>query len=208
MSRIVISLLFFLSVVSCRQPSNHSAEAKAHCVKQESLPVKYAKGFTVDYYTGFKVITLRDIKDSSVILAQYILRPKGKPAPVDFKDATLIDIPVRKVICISTNHLAEMAQLSLIDSIAGVANVDLIYNSEVTDKVKRNLIANVGQPDSISLQLKDSSWFQSVLDHHLYRFSLVEFFHTHKQKVNQEEYLLCTFYFLHTTVMQQASDSE
>ncbi len=114
-------------------------------MKLETLPVKYARGFTVDYYAGFKVITVRDVKDTSTVLAQYVLRPHGKPAPVDFKQATLLDMPVGQVICISTNHLAEMVQLNLIDSIAGVANTDLIYNSEVTDRVNRQVISNVGQ---------------------------------------------------------------
>ncbi|MDB5280929.1 MAG: periplasmic binding protein [Bacteroidota bacterium] len=140
-----VILFICVALASCRNGEKQAAAelAKTHCVKIGSLPVKYAKGFSVDYYEGFKVITVRDIKDSSV-LGQYVLLPKGKPAPLDFADALLLDTPVRKIVVVSTNHVAEMERLNLLDSIAGVSNVELIYNKEVGERVKRNELANVG----------------------------------------------------------------
>ncbi len=142
----VVFFLFFFAFnfASCKHRKPVVKAHTIHCVKEASLPVKYAKGFTVDYYNGFKVITVRGWKDSSKVFAQYILLPKGKPAPVDFANALLLDTPVRKIICISTNHIATLTRLGLMDSISGVANVDLIYNKEVVAKVKQNQIANVG----------------------------------------------------------------
>jgi iron complex transport system substrate-binding protein len=142
-----IALLFTAGMVGCKSKTQPQAHNKVHCVKEASLPVKYAKGFSVDYYNGFKVVTVKDLKDTANVLAQYVVLPKGKPAPVDFSEAVLLDTPVRKVICISTNHIAALAQLGLMDSIAGVANVNLVYNKELVEKVKQNKIADVGQSE-------------------------------------------------------------
>lgn len=118
-----------------------------HCSKEASLPVKYAKGFSIDYYNGFKVITVKDWRDTAKILAQYVLLAKGKPAPVDFANAVLLDTPIRKIICISTNHIAALAKLGLLDSIGGVANVAFIYNKQMVELVHQNKIADVGKND-------------------------------------------------------------
>ena len=136
-----------ISLSACKNTSKGKAQHTTHCVKEASLALKYAKGFSVDYYNGFKVITVKDLKDSSKTLAQYVLLPKGKSAPLDFANAVLLDTPVRKVICISTNHMSALAQLGLLDSIAGVANVSLIYNSEVVARVQQNKIADVGKDE-------------------------------------------------------------
>lgn len=111
------------------------------------MPLKYAHGFAVDYYNGFKVITVKDLKDTARVIAQYVLVPKGKAAPLDFTGAVLLDTPVRKVVCISTNHISVMECLGLADSIAGVANVDLVYNRRIVEAVKANKIADVGQDE-------------------------------------------------------------
>ncbi len=140
----LLFIVYCLLVSSCHQKVVQEQGTQTHCVKEISLPVKYAKGFSVDYYNGFKVITVKDWRDSSKVFAQYILLPKGKPAPIDFSNALLLDTPVRKVICISTNHIATLIRLGLMDSISGVANVDLIYDKDVAVKVKQNQIANVG----------------------------------------------------------------
>ncbi len=137
----------WLLAASCQQKGSSHEKVKTHCVKEASLPVKYAKGFLVDYYNGFKVITVKDWKDTSKIFAQYVLLPKGKAAPVDFADAVLLDTPVRKVVCISTNHISSLTQLGLMDSIAGVANVALIYSKQVVEQVKQNKIADVGRDE-------------------------------------------------------------
>jgi iron complex transport system substrate-binding protein len=145
------SLLFiavcWLLATSCRQNQSTKQEGKPHCAREASLPVKYAKGFSINYYNGFKVITVKDWKEPGKVLAQYVMHAKGKSRPADFPNAVMLDTPVRKVICISTNHIAALSRLGLLDSIGGVANVALIYNKEVGEMVKENKIADIGKDE-------------------------------------------------------------
>jgi iron complex transport system substrate-binding protein len=135
-----------LGLLSCKSKTQ-TEQQHPNCAKEASLPVNYAQGFSVDYYNGFKVITVKDWRDPLKVLAQYVLLPKGKPGPVDFPNAILLDTPVRKVICISTNHISALARLGLVDSIAGVANVALIYNKQVQEVVMQNKIADIGKDE-------------------------------------------------------------
>ncbi|MES2620909.1 MAG: ABC transporter substrate-binding protein [Bacteroidota bacterium] len=112
-----------------------------------SLKLKYAKGFAVDYYKGFKVVSVKHWKDSTKVFAQYILAAEGNSAFGDFPNSVVIYTPVRKVVCVSTNHIAELARLNLADSISGVANVNLIYNEKIVNAVKENTIADLGSEE-------------------------------------------------------------
>lgn len=134
-------------IPSCQSHHQTDEQDKKPCSKTSSLPVKYAKGFSVDYYDGFKVITIHNLKDSTRNLGQYVLLPAKKPAPIGFKNAELIAIPVRKTVCVSTSTTGEMAALNLIDSIAGITYTDLIYNHQLLEKVKSNHIADIGRQE-------------------------------------------------------------
>lgn len=129
---------------ACKPTTNEKHQTKTHCVKEASLPVKYAKGFSVDYYNGFKVVSVKDVKNGTIV-AQYVLLPKGKAAPVDFATAVLIDTPVQNVVCISTTHVAELKRLGLLEHVGGVTNLPLFYDMELVEKVKSGTIADLGQ---------------------------------------------------------------
>lgn len=142
---IVYGLLFV--VAGCQSKTNTPQQQQPHCVKEASLPVKYARGFAVDYYNGFKVVSVKDVKDSSKTIVQYVLLPKGKAAPVDFATALLVDTPVTKVICVSTTHIAEMQRLGLLPLVAGVTNRSLIYSKEVLAAMDAGTIADLGSEE-------------------------------------------------------------
>ena len=143
----LLVLFVMLLLPSCRPRIHDATQNKNQCVKTLSLAVKYAKGFSVDYYDGFKVLTIKDLKDSSKILAQYVLLPPNKPAPVGFENAELIATPVQKIVCVSATTIGELAVLNLLDSIAAVTDVDYIYNPEVLKKLKDGQIADVGKQE-------------------------------------------------------------
>lgn len=143
----IVLLMFFAALQSCNSKQSAAGAKELHGVKQRSLSVKYAKGFSVDYYERFKIITVKDWRDSAKVLAQYVLLPKGKAAPLDFPEAVRIETPVTKVICLSTNQVAEMKRLQLLHYVAGITGPQLIYDKSIREAVKSNIIANLGQQE-------------------------------------------------------------
>ena len=139
-----ILLLLASIMFSCKQRGKVNSVSAVHCAKQDILPVKYAKGFTVDYYNGFKIITVRDKSDTTIVLAQYALFAEGKPLPVEFRQAIHVATPVTKLVCISTNHIAQLSRLGLQDSIAAVANTALVYDRQIIKKIQSGSIVDIG----------------------------------------------------------------
>jgi iron complex transport system substrate-binding protein len=141
---LIFGLLLFIAACKSKPVTT---EMHVHCIKENTLQIKYAKGFTVDYYNGFKVISVRNVRDTSKIIAQYVLFPEGKPAPADFQNAIKLCTPAKKIICISTNHIAQMAALNLMDSISGVANTSLIYNGKISANIKNGSLTDLGNEE-------------------------------------------------------------
>jgi len=128
-------------VLSACQPKQHDKHsARPHCVAEGSMPLKYATRFAVDYYNGFKVVSVFNTGDTT----QYVLTPKGKPAPLDFAHAVHLASPIAKVVCASTNHVAAMAQLRALDMLIGLTNADLIYNKAVLARLANGSISSLG----------------------------------------------------------------
>jgi iron complex transport system substrate-binding protein len=147
MSKIITILFLSLLLLSACQPKKKVEQAKhPHCVPEGSLPLKYASRFAVDFYNGFKVISVFNNSDT----IQYVLTPKGKPAPVDFAYAVHLELPLSKVVCASTNHVAAIAQLNALDKLIGLTNADLIYNKEVQTRLANGQISPLG-----SLEMND-----------------------------------------------------
>lgn len=144
--KFILPGLFLLLLGAC-VPKKPAPATGGSYSPVSTLAVKYAGGFTVAYYEGYKVISVRDLKDSSLQIAQYILMTKGTKIPTDFDQAVRIEAPVSKVVCVSTTHMAEMARLGLTDSIAAVTNSSLIYNTDITGRVKSGAIANLGNSE-------------------------------------------------------------
>lgn len=107
----------------------------------------YAKGFSVATYQSYKVITVNDIRDNSKVIAEYVLTSNAELARKHFPKAVILDGFSGKVVCVSTNHIAQMAKLNLADSISGVTNVSLIYNTYIQDAILDNRIADLGNDE-------------------------------------------------------------
>ncbi len=152
MNKFTTYIFIAIACLLCLPACNRTTKVKetigsSQYQKISQLHIKYAKGFSVEHYKGFTVASVKDLNDSSKIIARYLLIPKGDSIPPGFNDAVVIETPVQKVVCISTTHIAEMDRLGLTDSIAAVTNVPLIYNKEVIERVKQKAIANIGNQE-------------------------------------------------------------
>lgn len=142
----LLALPMVLLFLGCKQ--KRPLVKKQHCVKYASLPVKYAKGFSVDYYYGFRVITISNPQVPNRVIATYVLKNNKKPLPLDFASAKQINYPAQKTVCFSTTHIAFMDELGLTDSIIGVTNSRFVYNTKVHQNIKRGLTYDVGADNS------------------------------------------------------------
>lgn len=102
-----------------------------------TLELRYTKGFSVDYYAGFKVVTVRAPWPGSTESFRYVLHARGTPRPSDprLSGARFIETPIRSVATFSTSYLPSIVALGKADTVVGVDSAAFVYSPEIRARV-------------------------------------------------------------------------
>lgn len=147
----VIRLLFTAALLcSC---SNSSNEGKLTELTPGSL-VRTAKRFSIEKNDSCSIVTIRDPWQGAKDVSQVYCLVNRNSKPVSSRaDRSVIQVPVEKIICMSTTHVAMVSALGRTDALAGISGSDLIFNEEISMRIDSGLINDVGYESGINNEL-------------------------------------------------------
>lgn len=128
---LLITLFFW---ISCSPEKQQTQDVQPHT----RVPVLYAKGFVIDAYTNYYLVTVRDPLDTASIIAQYHLSKQ-----VDEKTPS-IHIPVSRMVSLSTTHVGFLKTLNSLPALVGFSGTQYICDSIARSMVASGKIAEVG----------------------------------------------------------------
>ena len=145
---IVNLLLFIFFFVSC---GNNSGAKKAEQIKDvsgSSYDLKYAKGFKLNTIGETKILQVSNPwQGVSGVEFTYYLKPDADPRKMDE-----IRIPVNKVICLSTTHIAYIESLDKAETIDGVSGATYVSNPTVRQRIADKKVFDVGYESGLSYE--------------------------------------------------------
>jgi iron complex transport system substrate-binding protein len=115
--------------------------------------VRHARGFSIRYAGGRKVVDVVDPFGPVPDTARYVLVPRGKPRPDGAEGATVVEIPIRTLVCQSTTHLGLTGFLEAHDRIVGLADTGRVLNEDVKARIRSGSIREVGRNQALSAEL-------------------------------------------------------
>jgi len=118
----------------------------------DKVSINHAQGFVVEYHHNYKVVTVKNPWQNAKTKFQYILVQCGTPIPEGFKKTQVIQVPVNKVVSLSTTHLPHLDKLGLVDKLVAVSNIKQVNTSSVVEKIKAGKVAEVGNGASINVE--------------------------------------------------------
>ena len=100
------------------------------------------------------IVTLLDPWQGSdgVQINYYLIKRGSRSISVD-DTSRIIHVPVRKIICMSTTHLAMIMALGEENSVAGVSGTAFVYSQNLLDMAEKGLIEDVGYENSLNSEL-------------------------------------------------------
>jgi iron complex transport system substrate-binding protein len=134
-------LVFLLLGSSCRQAP---ASKPHHSEKTGSAELKYAKGFSIDYYDGYKLVSVYSGFGATADTAQYILLAKGAKAPEGYKKAQLITVPVQNLVLMASTHVAQADFAGVSEAITGLGSFKYITSAVVRKNIAAGKVKDVG----------------------------------------------------------------
>jgi iron complex transport system substrate-binding protein len=118
----------------------------------EKATLTHAKGFTLEYFKHYKIVTVTapwpDAKESF----RYVLVQCGAPVPEGFTDAQVIQIPVRSIAILSTTHLPHLELLDALDRLVAVSSYENVYSPAARQLIAAGKVAEVGRGPSVNLE--------------------------------------------------------
>ncbi|MGB0886916.1 MAG: ABC transporter substrate-binding protein [Vicingaceae bacterium] len=148
--------IFFIAVllllVGCSSNSNDSSLEEKKSITTNSInPVKYAKGFTIEQFKSYKVITLKNAWVAEATPFKYVLYKNTKPNNVE--GDVFVKTPIKSIACMSLTHVAFLEKLGLENSIIALSGCDYVASSKIKKRIKNGAISEIGVDQNINYEM-------------------------------------------------------
>lgn len=150
MFRVVFALLtltLLLAAPAAAQPANPPVCLESFDAAAEYFPervaVEYATGFTVEYGSHYKVVTVLQpwVGGDPVT---YLLVQCGAPTPDDIPADAVIVVPVASAVSMSTTYLPHFIELGVLDALVGTDEFDFVFSPAVRERIDAGELSEVG----------------------------------------------------------------
>jgi iron complex transport system substrate-binding protein len=125
----------------------------------DKMPVtagEYSKAerFTLDRRNGYTVLKIINPWQGALnINMEYYLVKRGTELPAGLDSSAVLFVPVQKIICMSTTHVAMISALGEENTIKGMSGTGFIYDGNLVSKVNKGLIEDVGYEANLNKEL-------------------------------------------------------
>jgi len=109
------------------------------------ITVDFAKGFTISYVPGGKVLTILSPFEQKTTATRYLLVPRGAARPTGYVDAILVETPIRTLVGLSSMHVALVDFLGADDVLVGLGNLKYASAPRVRQRIAAGKILEAGQ---------------------------------------------------------------
>ena len=83
----------------------------------------------------------------------YYLVKRENDQPLKVDSESIIYVPLRRIICMSTTHLAMIAALGETNAIVGVSGAGYVYNKSISERIEKGFINDVGYEAGMNSEL-------------------------------------------------------
>jgi iron complex transport system substrate-binding protein len=151
-----LRILFFVLILDsiivsgCRynakSPQLPDLNAKEEIVSAQRLRIEQKSGWSI-------VKIINPWQGASNVSQTYYLVKRGEELPPGIDSSEIVFVPLEKIICMSTTHIAMISELGEGKSIVGVSGADFVYSPALAKNVANGSVADVGYESSLNKEL-------------------------------------------------------
>jgi iron complex transport system substrate-binding protein len=148
-----LKFIFFIALFttpSCGRRDKNKVEI----FRKKGNQIERAERFALETKAGYTEVRIINPWQGATNVRQiYYLVKRGSELPAGLDSASVILVPLEKIICMSTTHLAMISALGEENSIVGVSGTNFIYSPVLIRNVEKGLIADVGYEANLNKEL-------------------------------------------------------
>ncbi len=114
---------------------------------------RYALGFRTSSGNGVtRLSVLNPWEKASGVEINYYLIDRNSKVPDSLSEQNVIRIPVKKIICLSTSHLAFLDEIRELDKVTGISGAPYVSNAYIRERVEKGVIRDVGYGQNLNYE--------------------------------------------------------
>ena len=141
---LLLSSFFFYS---CK------TEQKQSVAKENISTIKYATGFDILHFDGYKKLIIKAPYPDAKEQLEYIIIEKEEIIPTALKDLTIIRTPIEQLVVTSTTHIPMLELLEEENSLVGFPNTQYISSSKTRQLIANGDIQELGKEENINTEV-------------------------------------------------------
>jgi iron complex transport system substrate-binding protein len=145
-------VIVITTVTICCGTRNNTG--KKNSINSSKEIIARAQRFSIEKTDSCTILTITDPWQGAKGIKQvYFLVDSNKRIPHYADSSAVIRVPLEKIICMSTTHVAMVSALGEQDAIAGVSGAGYIYDETISERIREGHIHDVGYEAGINNEL-------------------------------------------------------
>jgi iron complex transport system substrate-binding protein len=148
--RLMLLIISAAAILSC----NRSRELKQAERSVFNETVTAARRISIEKHSDFtKVTIINPWQGADKVNMVYNLVRRGSALPGGMDSSMVLFVPLDKIICMSTTHIAMISALGEDETIAGMSGTEFMFSKVLTDRAEAGLIKDVGYEANLNKEL-------------------------------------------------------
>ena len=142
------SFLFFVAVIccstvftSCNTKKNNTGNAVT--ANDSTHLIRYAKGFWVEQKDDYQALHIKDPQSEKSAEYIFALRERGTTPEIP-QALTVIDLPVNRLICMTSLQLSNFIKLNVTKAVVGISSTRFLSNSDINRQLTDGTTKKIG----------------------------------------------------------------
>ncbi|MDX9728049.1 MAG: ABC transporter substrate-binding protein [Bacteroidales bacterium] len=146
---IPLAIAAAMMLLSCRNEGN----SRTGSTDADSPGIPPGRLFIEEVPGAVRVAVREPWQNSGGKELVWYLVARDSPLPQGLNEEQVIQVPVRRMVCMSTTHVAMMRALAADSLIVGISGTSLVYDSLLLDRIRSGAIKDVGYEGNLNREL-------------------------------------------------------
>ena len=140
----ILFLSFSISLTCCKKQEASNDEI--------TLTPEYARGFVIHQNGDYMEIEVKQPFPNSTTSYRYLLIPQNAELPMHDPEAQLVRVPVKRMVCTSTSHIALLDLLEATSTLVGFPTTDLVSSPTARARIDSGYVTDLGMDSEINME--------------------------------------------------------
>jgi iron complex transport system substrate-binding protein len=145
------AVILTILISSCTDNKAKKAENRSN---SGNKVISKAERYTLEIEKGYTKLTIiNPWQGARNVHQQYYLIKRGDVIPAWIDSSRVINVPLEKIICMSTTHVAMISAIGQENTISGMSGTGFIYKKSYAGKIEKGFIKDVGFEAGLNKEL-------------------------------------------------------